>query len=254
MAVVDLGDVAAAAARRPAARPAAWSGRGSPTSTVRLPQDRTLTGDQLPAVGALPRLVAVERSGRWYLSPLGTLLGPDVAGGSLAERRGRRARSRPPTRVRRSRPPCGRCSTAACATDVSGLAGHPRRFRGRRPAALGLRGRHHRPGPVARPGDRAADGRRTGRRRPGRGARRAADGRRRLRRRPGGAVRDRVRGRAAACAPRATATRRDRLPRRARAARPRRGVHADRRPRAATAGSPASPRASPTRSSATPTG
>ena len=52
---------------------------------VSVPQDQSLTGDRLPAPGALPRLVAVERSGRWYLSPLGTLLGPDVAGGSLPD-------------------------------------------------------------------------------------------------------------------------------------------------------------------------
>jgi hypothetical protein len=39
-------------------------------------RDLTYDADHLPAVGSLPRLVTVERSGRWYLSVLGTLLGP----------------------------------------------------------------------------------------------------------------------------------------------------------------------------------
>ena len=82
VAVVDLGGVTLRLRSDPAATRGlvrAWLAYRQ----VRLPQDRTLTGDRLPAVGALPRLVAVERSGRWYVSPLGTLLGPDVAGGRL---------------------------------------------------------------------------------------------------------------------------------------------------------------------------
>jgi len=49
------------------------------------PQDLTYSAENLPALGALPRLVTVERSGRWYLSVLGTLLGPDVASGGLPD-------------------------------------------------------------------------------------------------------------------------------------------------------------------------
>lgn len=49
------------------------------------PQDLTYSAQNLPAFGALPRLVTVERSGRWYLSVLGTLLGPDVANGGLPD-------------------------------------------------------------------------------------------------------------------------------------------------------------------------
>lgn len=82
VAVVDLGRVAVRVRSDPdAARGLlrAWFAYRH-TST---PQDRTYAGDTLPAVGALPRLVVVERSGRWYLSVLGTLLGPDVAHGPL---------------------------------------------------------------------------------------------------------------------------------------------------------------------------
>lgn len=83
LAVVDLGDLTVRARSDPdAARGLlrvwfAYRHTGGP-------QDQTYDGGDLPSVGALPRLVTVERSGRWYLSVLGTLLGPDVAQGSLA--------------------------------------------------------------------------------------------------------------------------------------------------------------------------
>ena len=82
VAVVDLGAVAVRVrSDPPAARGLlrAWFAYRHTSG----PQDRTYRGDTLPAVGALPRLVAVERSGRWYLSVLATLLGPDVANGPL---------------------------------------------------------------------------------------------------------------------------------------------------------------------------
>ena len=46
------------------------------------PQEHVYADATLPALGALPQLVTVERAGRWYLSVLGTLAGPDVAQGS----------------------------------------------------------------------------------------------------------------------------------------------------------------------------
>jgi len=50
---------------------------------VNAPQDRTYDAASLPSLGALPRLVSVERSGRWYLSVLGTLVGPSVSDDSV---------------------------------------------------------------------------------------------------------------------------------------------------------------------------
>ena len=46
------------------------------------PQDQTFGVSALPQVGALPRVVAVQRSGRWYLSVVATLLGPAVGEGT----------------------------------------------------------------------------------------------------------------------------------------------------------------------------
>lgn len=46
-------------------------------------QVRSYGPDDLPGLGSLPALVAVERSGRWYLSVVGTLLGPAAGGGNL---------------------------------------------------------------------------------------------------------------------------------------------------------------------------
>ncbi|MGI3784220.1 MAG: hypothetical protein ACRYG2_25965 [Janthinobacterium lividum] len=82
LAVVDLGDVAVRVRTDPD------TARGLLRTWFAYrhlsgPQDLTYPAANLPQVGALPRLVSVERSGRWYLSVLGTLLGPDVANGSL---------------------------------------------------------------------------------------------------------------------------------------------------------------------------
>lgn len=84
LAIVDLGDVAVRVRSDPdAARGLLriWFAYRQ----LRGPQDRTYRSDTLPAIGALPRLVTVERAGRWYLSVLGTLVGPDVATGSLPD-------------------------------------------------------------------------------------------------------------------------------------------------------------------------
>ncbi|HEY0237221.1 MAG TPA: hypothetical protein VGC37_01125 [Friedmanniella sp.] len=59
------------------------------------PQDVTYRGTSLPRVGALPRLVSVERSGRWYLSVLATLAGPGLADAGLPAVRSSRATSSP---------------------------------------------------------------------------------------------------------------------------------------------------------------
>ena len=47
------------------------------------PGDQTYPVDELPGLGVRKRIVAVERSGRWYVSLLGTLLGPGIPPGSL---------------------------------------------------------------------------------------------------------------------------------------------------------------------------
>lgn len=49
------------------------------------PGDRTYPLDDLPGLGVRKRLVTVERSGRWYVSVLGTLLGPGIPPGSLSD-------------------------------------------------------------------------------------------------------------------------------------------------------------------------
>jgi hypothetical protein len=49
------------------------------------PQDVTRPVDELPGLGVRKRLVTVERSGRWYVSVVGTLLGPGIPPGSLAD-------------------------------------------------------------------------------------------------------------------------------------------------------------------------
>jgi hypothetical protein len=48
-------------------------------------QDLTYPVADLPGLGVRKRLVTVERSGRWYVSVLGTLLGPGIPKGSLAD-------------------------------------------------------------------------------------------------------------------------------------------------------------------------
>ena len=47
------------------------------------PDDRAYGVEDLPGLGLRPRLVAVERDGRWYLSVLATLLGPGIRAGSI---------------------------------------------------------------------------------------------------------------------------------------------------------------------------
>jgi hypothetical protein len=49
------------------------------------PDDRTYSLDDLADLGVRKRLVTVQRSGRWYLSVLGTLLGPGIPEGSIAD-------------------------------------------------------------------------------------------------------------------------------------------------------------------------
>jgi hypothetical protein len=82
VAVVDLGDVTVRVRSDPAAAHGllrAWFAYRN----VGGAQDTTYRATSLPELGALPRLVTVERAGRWYLSVLGTLLGPDVVDGGL---------------------------------------------------------------------------------------------------------------------------------------------------------------------------
>lgn len=87
IAVVGLGDLAVRVRSNPEAARGllrAWFAYAQ----VSEPKDLTYGAKNLPELGALPRLVVVQRSGRWYLSVLGTLLGPDVAQGSLARAQG----------------------------------------------------------------------------------------------------------------------------------------------------------------------
>jgi len=81
VAVVDLGDLAVRTRITPDAAHGllrAWFGYVQ----LEQPRDVTYRGTTLPSLGTLPRLVGVERSGRWYLSVLATLLGPTVSEGN----------------------------------------------------------------------------------------------------------------------------------------------------------------------------
>ncbi len=77
VALVDLGDLSVRVRSTPAAAHGllrVWFDH----QQAERASDLTYRGSTLPSVGTLPRLVAVERSGRWYLSVVGTLIGPGV--------------------------------------------------------------------------------------------------------------------------------------------------------------------------------
>ena len=84
VAVVGLGDLAVRVRTDPAQSHGllrAWFAY----QRTEVPQDVTRAVDELPGLGVRKRLVTVERDGRWYVSVVGTLLGPGIPPGSLAD-------------------------------------------------------------------------------------------------------------------------------------------------------------------------
>lgn len=91
VAVVGLGDLAVRVRTDPAATHGLLRAFFAYQQTDEK-QDLSYPVADLPGLGVRKRLVTVERSGRWYLSVVGTLLGPGIPPGSLAD-----VRALPPT-------------------------------------------------------------------------------------------------------------------------------------------------------------
>ena len=81
VAVVGLGDLAVRVRTRPEDAHGLLRAWFALQHTDR-PSDLTYPVDDLPGLGVRQRLVTVERSGRWYLSLVATLLGPGIPKGS----------------------------------------------------------------------------------------------------------------------------------------------------------------------------